>query len=437
MSPLLVSSTRVRAMLRTLFADGPEYLERKKRPFAPPKISLAEVHAAIPPHLRQRSTLKGLYYVSRDVFFGVLFYTLALYIDPAADYVSATLGHGSTFSASLKAAFWLSYWFWQGVLFTGFWCLAHEAGHDTMSPHKSVNQIIGYSLHTFLLVPYYSWRSTHRSHHKGTASLERDENYLPRTRSDYNLPTLSRARLADYREAFEDAPLYILLRMLLMQAVGWHAYLLWNALGNKKYPPGTNHFNPSSPLFKAHERQQIIASNMGIAAMAGALALYAHSHGLGAFIKLYFIPYLLANHWVVFLTFLQHSDPTIPHYRGQAWSFLRGSLATVDRPLLGWIGRFFMHNISHDHIAHHLFSRIPFYNQPEVTKQLIRVLKEHYNYDSTNTFRALYRSFTECCFIEDEGDIVFYKNQDGVPQRELKEEDEDVDSGFESNASVD
>lgn len=33
-----------------------------------------------------------------------------------------------------------------------------------------------------------------------------------------------------------------------------------------------------------------------------------------------------------------------------------------------------------------------------------------YTYDSTNVFRALWRSFTECVFVEDEGDIVFYKN---------------------------
>jgi len=51
-------------------------------------------------------------------------------------------------------------------------------------------------------------------------------------------------------------------------------------------------------------------------------------------------------------TFLHHSDPTIPHYRKNAWTFLRGAAATVDRPLLGWAGRFFFHNISHDHVAH-------------------------------------------------------------------------------------
>jgi len=44
---------------------------------------------------------------------------------------------------------------------------------------------------------------------------------------------------------------------------------------------------------------------------------------------------------------LHHSDPTIPHYYGPEWTFVRGVLATVDRPLLGWMGRFFLHNVCH------------------------------------------------------------------------------------------
>jgi len=78
-------------------------------------------------------------------------------------------------------------------------------------------------------------------------------------------------------------------------------------------------------------------------------------------------------------------------------------------------------------------------NQPYVTEALKKVLKDEYNYDSTvcpspvpnlihsndfytkNTFRALYRTFTQCCFIEDDGDIVFYKNKDGKALRVLAE----------------
>ncbi|KAF8635096.1 hypothetical protein AX15_000536 [Amanita polypyramis BW_CC] len=122
------------------------------------------------------------------------------------------------------------------------------------------------------------------------------------------------------------------------------------------------------------------------------------------------------------LTYLHHSDPSIPHYRRKEWTFLRGALSTVDRPLLGWVGRFFFHNVSHDHIAHHLFSTIPFYNQPQVTEAIKKVLKEDYNYDSTNSFRALHRTFTQCYFIEDEGDIVFYKDGYGQSARVLAED---------------
>ena len=47
----------------------------------------------------------------------------------------------------------------------------------------------------------------------------------------------------------------------------------------------------------------------------------------------------------VMITFLHHSDPTIPHFRKEEWSFLRGAASTVDRPTLGWIGRVFLHNV--------------------------------------------------------------------------------------------
>lgn len=38
-----------------------------------------------------------------------------------------------------------------------------------------------------------------------------------------------------------------------------------------------------------------------------------------------------------------------------------------------------------------------------------------------NTFYALYRSFTECIFVEEEDNIVFYKNKYGQAAREVAE----------------
>ncbi|KAF8876349.1 delta-12 fatty acid desaturase [Infundibulicybe gibba] len=405
--------------MSTLFHDGPEYEKRLKTPFTPTKVTLSQVHSVIPKHLHEKNTFKALLYVARDILCATVVYKLGWMIDPVARTLVQDYGVPVSVGAIAKWSLWALYWHWQGVILAGWWCLAHEAGHGTISPYAWVNHVVGFTLHSFILVPYYSWRSTHHAHHKATMSVERDENFVPRTRSDYSLPPETSAHVDNYHDIFEETPIYTLLRMLFMQALGWQFYLVTNAMGSPMYPPGTNHFQPSSPLFKPHERNGIIASNIGLTVMSCVLYLWTREVGIANFAKFYFVPYILANHWIVMLTYLHHSDPSIPHYRKGEWSFLRGAVSTVDRPLLGWAGRFFLHNVSHDHVSHHLFSSIPFYNQPQVTEILKEVLKDDYNYDSTNTFRALYRTFTQCCFIEDDGDIVFYKNKDGKAARVL------------------
>jgi hypothetical protein len=75
---------------------------------------------------------------------------------------------------------------------------------------------------------------------KATSSIERDENYVPRTRTDYSLPPATSALSTDYHEMFEETPIYTLARILVMQVAGWQYYLLTNALGSPMYPPGTN-----------------------------------------------------------------------------------------------------------------------------------------------------------------------------------------------------
>ncbi|KAF8879058.1 delta-12 fatty acid desaturase [Infundibulicybe gibba] len=403
----------------SLFRDGPEYEKRLETPFTPTKVTLSEVHSAIPKHLHEKNTFKALLYVARSIICAIVVYKLGWMIDPVARMLVQDYGAPAGVGTIAKWSLWALYWHWQGVILAGCWCLAHEAGHGTISSYAWVNHTVGFTLHSFLLAPYFAWRSTHHAHHKATMSVERDETFVPRTRSHYNLPHESSAHIDNYHDVFEETPIYTLLRVLFMQVVGWQLYLATNALGSPMYPPGTNHFQPSSPLFKPHERNGIIVSNIGLTAMSCILYLWAKEVGVANFAKLYFIPYILTNHWIVMLTYLQHSDPSIPHYRKGEWTFVRGALSTVDRPLLGWAGKFFLHNASHNHVSHHLFSSIPFYNQPQVTEILKGILKDDYNYDSTNTFRALYRTFTQCCFIEDDGGIVFYKNKEGKAARVL------------------
>ena len=255
--------------------------------------------------------------------------------------------------------------------------------------------------------------------------MERDENYLPRARSELNMAPQESMKKADYEEIFGETPVYTLLRMAVMQLLGWQLYLTYNTLGSPMYPPGTNvslaevfsfffyrilshhilfflqHWFPSSALFKKSDRVSVIITNIGLSLWLTFLGVWIYNTSLATFTKYYFIPYMLTNHWIVMFTYLQHTDPTMPHFRKDTWTFLRGASTTVDRPLLGWMGRFFLHNVSHDHVAHHFFSSIPFYNGPELSKHVRKALGEDYNSDSTNTWRALYRSLTnyEVCLL--------------------------------------
>ena len=54
-----------------------------------------------------------------------------------------------------------AYWVCQGCILTGVWVIAHECGHGGFSPSDLVNDIVGSICHSFLLVPYWSWKFSH------------------------------------------------------------------------------------------------------------------------------------------------------------------------------------------------------------------------------------------------------------------------------------
>ncbi|KAI0926530.1 hypothetical protein AcW1_002505 [Taiwanofungus camphoratus] len=403
--------------MNTLFRDGPEYEARKKSSFSPPVLAIKDVHAAVPRHLFERSTMKSLYYVGRHVAITAAFYLYATRIDFMVLKATAVFDLGNRAISILSFSLWALYWFWQGISFTGLWTLGHECGHDALSPIALVNAVLGLGLHTFMLTPYYAWRATHRSHHKGTNNLDRDETYHPQTREDFKLPPEAVSKPMDYKDLVEETPLYTLYKMVIRQFLGFQLYLIHNRKGNPKYPPWTSHYKPSSQLFRPEERKYIVISDIAIGVMLSLIGVWIYQTSWNNVWRLYFVPWLWAHNWIVTFTYLQHSDPTIPYYRNK-WTFLRGALATVDRPMFGWIGRFFWHGIAHDHVAHHFFVTVPFYNLPAVTEAIKPVLGDYYCYDSTPTFYALWRSFTQCKFIESKGDIVFFKNQQGNAVRE-------------------
>ncbi|MGC6483986.1 MAG: fatty acid desaturase [Synechococcus sp.] len=61
----------------------------------------------------------------------------------------------------------------------GCWVLAHECGHNAFHPNRRIEGVVGFLLHSALLVPYYSWARSHSVHHAHCNHLEQGETHVP------------------------------------------------------------------------------------------------------------------------------------------------------------------------------------------------------------------------------------------------------------------
>jgi len=381
---------------------------------------------AIPKHCFERSATTGLYYVARDIV--LMGSTLALFINFCTpEYVP---------SWPARAALWTVYTFINGLFGTGLWVLAHECGHQSFSPSKTLNDTVGWFCHSLLLVPYFSWKISHGKHHKATGNMERDMVFLPRTREEHASRT--GALLHEMHELMEETPIATLSSMITQQIGGWPAYLFLNVTGHnnhskqiegkgvgKKNGDGSvNHFLPSSPLYEKKDEYLILLSDLGLLLVAAGLFAVGRTYGLANLFVWYFAPYLWVNHWLVAITFLQHTDPSLPHYTGDAWTFTRGAAATIDREF-GFIGRQLFHGIIETHVLHHYISTIPFYHADEATEAIKKVMGSHYRADvrggSLGFLAALYSNARWCQWVEpnvgqqgEKAQVLFFRNRNGL-----------------------
>ena len=123
---------------------------------------LPQALSAIPDHCFQRDTLKSLGYA-------LISTTLTLFCGTVA---------AMTLPFQLSALpLWIIYAIVTGTVATGCWVVAHECGHGAFSPpeEKRVQDVVGYVLHSALLVPYFSWQRSHAVHHKNTNHVTQGE----------------------------------------------------------------------------------------------------------------------------------------------------------------------------------------------------------------------------------------------------------------------
>ena len=150
---------------------------------------------------------------------------------------------------------WPIYLAFQGCILIGIWVIAHECGHHAFNDYQWLDDTIGLILHSSLLVPYFSWKYSHHRHHSNIGSLEKDEVFVPKTKS----------KLGWYSKYLNN-PLGRFITLAIQLTLGWPLYLMFNVSG-RLYSRFACHYDPHGSIYSNRERLRIRISDADVLAI--------------------------------------------------------------------------------------------------------------------------------------------------------------------------
>lgn len=320
--------------------------------------SLAEIKRHIPSHCFKPNLALSIYYVVRDL--GLI----------AALYYGAYRTYGTPYHSLYLPAFW----FFTGFFMWAVFVLGHDCGHGSFSRYKSVNSFFGHLLHSLILVPFHSWRISHRKHHKNTGNYEKDEIFYPMPESEYS--------------GVSSVARFIYKELNFLGVLGYPVYLVQgygNAMKNG------SHFSPKSELFTKEERPMIALSITCWSVMASFLLACGLNFGFRNLMTYYGIPFFIYCTWLLVVTFLHHTEPGTKWYNTKSWNYVRGNLESIDR--VYGVLEHFHHDIG-THVVHHLFPAIPHYHLREANRAVKPFLGDLHKIEKMNPLMQLSESLS-------------------------------------------
>ena len=312
---------------------------------------MRELNMAIPQEFKSIDPIRSCVY---------LFFALSLPI--SIGMMALKLLPEPTLEFSLATLFWLVTSMALGVSAGGAWVLAHEAGHGALIKPRWLENVIGLSIHTVMLVPYFAWRRTHKLHHLHTNNIEGDVAFVP------HLPDSSFAgrqrRLHDLLgHTFFDVIFHIILYLF-----GFLIYLCSSIRGETAL---LGRFIPICKKTYPTRKLRLFVSLNTVVYFAWVYMMVRLCQAdFSKMIFLYIIPIFVVNSWLVLYTMLHHTDESLPWYDHKSWTPSLGALTVCERPFPRWIN--FLHfQVGRYHMYHHINSSIPHYYAKEVTKAIL------------------------------------------------------------------
>ena len=255
--------------------------------------------------------------------------------------------------------------FWIGRLFI----LGHDACHQSFTPHRGLNKILGRIAFLPSVTPYSVWEIGHNVVHHGQTNLKGfDTIWVPLSVKEYAAldPTARRIERL-YRNGW-GVGLYYMVEM-------W-----WN----KMFFPNRRHLPPRRP--SVFWDSVLVARFVGIwaAALVTAAVVTEQSAWLLLLCGLV-IPFLFWNAMIGFVVYLHHTHPQVRWYDNKSeWTRAQPFVSTTVHLRCGWLFDRLLHQIM-EHTAHHVDMGIPLYNLKAAQSRLEellpgRIVIEHFSW---------------------------------------------------------
>jgi len=290
----------------------------------------------------------------------------------------------------LKIVLGLIAGFWIGRLFI----LGHDACHQSYTPHRELNKILGRIAFLPSITPYSLWEVGHNVVHHGQTNLKGfDFVWAPLSVEEYNaLPTWRKTLERIYRSGWGPVLYYMI-------EIWWL----------KMFFPSKKSMPSSRKVFLWDNILVSVFGAIWMALLVWAALVTDQSIALTLFCG-FLIPFLFWNGMIGFVVYVHHTHPSVSWYDNKSeWLRAQPFVSTTVHLTFKYYFGALMHHIM-EHTAHHVDMGVPLYRLEKAQAKLEellpgRIIVQNFSwswYFETAKLCKLY-DFKNKCWLDFEG----------------------------------
>jgi omega-6 fatty acid desaturase (delta-12 desaturase) len=263
---------------------------------------------------------------------------------------------GTVYFESIWVKFLLA--IFSGFMIGRIFILGHDACHQSFTPYRSLNKILGRLAFLPSLTPYSLWEVGHNVVHHGQTNLKGfDFVWAPLTLEEYQSLSTGRKVLERiYRSGFGPFVYYIV-------EIWW----------NKMFFPSKKAMPATRPAFLWDNVLVSSFAALWIAALTfGAMA--TNQSILLTVLMGFVIPFIFWNGMIGFVVYVHHTHPSVSWYSDKSeWLRAQPFVSTTVHLVFPFKWGAAMHHIM-EHTAHHVDMGVPLYKLKQAQAKLEEML---------------------------------------------------------------